>query len=57
MARPWISEHYGASRVWARRTVGRRRSDRRRPLERTLFAAAVIAWAWCAYEGLQLLVR
>jgi hypothetical protein len=37
-------------RTWARRTRGRRASDRRLRLETVLSAICVLAWAWCAYE-------
>jgi hypothetical protein len=46
----WMSSKSFGTRAWARRTRGRRASDRRPRLETLLAGVGIVAWAWCAYE-------
>lgn len=39
------------------RTRGRRATDRLPTLESALVAGGMVAWSWCAYEVLRLVVR
>jgi hypothetical protein len=53
----WMSSKTFGTRAWARRTRGRRASDRRLRLETILAAGGIVAWAWCGYEVIRIFVR
>ena len=44
-------------RVRVRRTKGRRASDRLPSVETLLVYGCIIAWAWCAFEVLRVMLR
>jgi hypothetical protein len=46
-----------APRMRVRRSKGRRASDRLPSLETLLVAGGIVAWAWCAFEVLRLVLR
>jgi len=52
----WMHSSAGP-RPFVRRTRGRRAYDRRPSLESLLVAGGVLAWAWCAFEVLRLVLR
>ena len=47
--RSWMEASDSASRVWVKRTRGRRASDRLN-LETILFTGVILTWAWGIYE-------
>jgi hypothetical protein len=53
----WMNTAKPTNRSWARRTRGRRASDRRPRLETILAGLGILAWAWCAYELIKAFVR
>ena len=53
----WMNSSLSGPRAWARRTRGRRASDRALRLESLLAGVGIIAWAWCAYELIRAFVR
>jgi hypothetical protein len=55
-ARSWMQENI-TPRLWAKRTRGRRASDRHPSLEAILVAAVIVAWGWGAYEVVRLFIR
>ena len=46
-----------APRPRVRRSAGRRASDRLPSVENMLVAGGIVAWAWCAFEVLRLVLR
>lgn len=54
----WMMEQSNrAGRAWSKRSRGRRASDRRWNLEKTLAAGVILAWAWGVYELTLLFLR
>lgn len=51
-SRSWmhLPEDFSRPRQWARRSRGRRASDKGVRLEAVLGAAVILAWAWGVYE-------
>jgi hypothetical protein len=47
----------GGPRPRVNRTRGRRATDRLPTLESALVAGGIVAWSWCAYEVLRLVIR
>jgi hypothetical protein len=50
--RSWMRDVDGATatRLWVKRSPGRRATDRRMTLETVLAAGVILAWAWGIYE-------
>jgi hypothetical protein len=50
--RSWMRDidEGAATRLWVKRSRGRRATDRRMTLETVLAAGVILAWAWGIYE-------